>query len=681
MEASDPVHERAATALEKLKTGRPISPEEAFGLEAIVLPDQRPVVFIHNNVFDPVPMDIWSHLNTDEVHARLEPLFPSIGRIELPATPTIPYGGTGFVVGPNLLMTNRHVARLFADGLGTRITYHTGGSAIDFKREDGTPPTDTSAHVDVTGVLMIHPYWDMALLKVAALPASAKPLPLSILAPEGLVGRDVIVVGYPARDYRNALDVQDRVFQKKYGVKRMQPGKAQARERYTSFENLVDAMTHDSSTLGGNSGSALIDLQTGTVVGLHFAGEYLKANYGVPTYELARDQRVVDAAVNFQGRVEPTSAWGDSWLRAEHDGEPTESEMASQQPALTVQTLATQSPTSATATATYQFTIPGQVVVSVNVPRLAVIQPATAVDDSAEEKVPVMFPNLESRNGYQDNFLALENGVTIPMPQLTAAGKAAVAKLDDGSRNLNYQNFSVVMHKKRRLALFTAANVDWRPQMRAIKGKKPTRKELNGFTANESEDWVVDPRIPLEHQLPDYFYRKSAAFDRGHLVRRDDVAWGKTFKEMQKGNGDTFHMTNCSPQTPELNRSNLGDFNWGDLENMIQAQTQSEKVCVFSGPVLADEDLYFHGLLKSGVPVSVQIPTRFWKIIVANHAGRPAAFGFVLDQDLADVDLHEELIVPDAWKQYVRPIAEIEDYLNGLAKLTAFKGWDQYHAD
>ena len=42
-------------------------------------------------------------------------------------------------------------------------------------------------------------------------------------------------------------------------------------------------MTHDSSTLGGNSGSALIDVATGRVVGLHFAGRYLEANYAVPT--------------------------------------------------------------------------------------------------------------------------------------------------------------------------------------------------------------------------------------------------------------------------------------------------------------------------------------------------------------------------------------------------------------
>jgi V8-like Glu-specific endopeptidase len=43
-----------------------------------------------------------------------------------------------------------------------------------------------------------------------------------------------------------------------------------------SFEGVVKAMVHDSSTLGGNSGSAVIDTETGEVLALHFGGEYLR---------------------------------------------------------------------------------------------------------------------------------------------------------------------------------------------------------------------------------------------------------------------------------------------------------------------------------------------------------------------------------------------------------------------
>ena len=120
-------------------------------------------------------------------------------------------------------------------------------------------------------------------------------------------------MGYPARDDRNDLALQDRIFAHVYYVKRLQPGKVRRRDTCRSFGHDVSALTHDSSTLGGNSGSAVIDLKTGQVVGLHFAGEYLKANYAVPAYELARDSRVVDQGVNFAGSLPATTVWATYW--------------------------------------------------------------------------------------------------------------------------------------------------------------------------------------------------------------------------------------------------------------------------------------------------------------------------------------------------------------------------------
>ena len=67
----------------------------------------------------------------------------------------------------------------------------------------------------------------------------------------------------------------------------------------TKWKASLHATTHDASTIGGNSGSAVLDLTTGSVLALHFGGVYLKANYGVPTWELAQDKRVVDIGVNF----------------------------------------------------------------------------------------------------------------------------------------------------------------------------------------------------------------------------------------------------------------------------------------------------------------------------------------------------------------------------------------------
>ena len=182
--------------------------------------------------------------------------------------------------------------QIFAQGLGLTIPrYRRGGdAAIDFKRQVDTPEDDRSDYLSVRGVEMIHPYWDMALLQVDGL-RTDKMLRLSVLSPDQFVNRNIVAVGYPA-PLETTLRSRIRSSAASYYVNRLQPGVVRARAEVQSFDNRVNAMTHDASTLGGNSNSAIIDVDSGEVVALHFAGEYLKANYAVPMFELARDSRV-----------------------------------------------------------------------------------------------------------------------------------------------------------------------------------------------------------------------------------------------------------------------------------------------------------------------------------------------------------------------------------------------------
>ena len=312
----EPEHlEAIEFGLQKLAEDRhhEITSNEMFGLEAIVMRQNRPVVFVRGNSYDDLG-EPWSSLNGADVKARLSALFPLIGRIELPTSPILPYAGTGFVVGNGLVATNRHVAQIFSQGLGLTIRFRAGDAAIDFKRQVDTAEDDRSAYFNVRGVEMIHPYWDMALLRVDGLPTNEM-LRLSVRSPEELINRNIVAVGYPARDDRSDLALQDKIFSGIYNVKRLQPGVARASVNVQSFENLVNAMTHDASTLGGNSGSAIIDVGTGEVVSLHFAGEYLKANYAVPMYELARDPRIAPK-LNFDGSVAATRDFDPAWRAA-----------------------------------------------------------------------------------------------------------------------------------------------------------------------------------------------------------------------------------------------------------------------------------------------------------------------------------------------------------------------------
>jgi Trypsin-like peptidase domain len=298
-------------AAKKISTGDPLNPHEQFALEAIIIPDKRPAVDIIDGDYR-IIHPLWTSFNTGEIKAKIKKAIPSVGRVELPHHPLLPYGGTGFVVGQDLLMTNRHVAGIFSAGLGLRgLNFLPGREAgIDFLQEKGV----TTPHVlAVREVMMIHPYWDMALLRVEGLPSEHLPLALSLKHTEDLLGEDVAVIGYPAFDPRNDANVQNTVFGGVYDIKRLQPGKIGERRSVASFGKNVLAATHDSSTLGGNSGSVVLSAKTGQVVGLHFAGVYLDANYAVPSAELARDGRVIDAGVNFEDHPVPEPRVWDEW--------------------------------------------------------------------------------------------------------------------------------------------------------------------------------------------------------------------------------------------------------------------------------------------------------------------------------------------------------------------------------
>lgn len=313
--------EIAAESLDFLLKGRTddIDADRQDALEAIVMPYYRPVVDIAGGQMVTTQLGSkWRHLGSNQTRSIIESTFKSIGRIEIPHHPILPYAGTGFVVGKHpdgrgILMTNRHVAEIFSAGIGIQdLQFRSGQTvSIDFLREYGRD--DTSDTLAVEKVLMVHPYWDMALLQVVGLSEAREALKLSVVDPATLRNREVVTVGYPGYDPTGGFsyqNLQNRIFRGVYYVKRLQPGVLKIREEIKSYTEVVQAITHDCSTLGGNSGSAVLVLPQSlnepiTVVGLHFAGAYLHANYAVPAYDLATDSRVVDTGIKFFGQLPP----------------------------------------------------------------------------------------------------------------------------------------------------------------------------------------------------------------------------------------------------------------------------------------------------------------------------------------------------------------------------------------
>ena len=115
------------SAVAKIVSNEELTSHEQFALEAIIIPDKRPAVDIVKGDYN-IIHPLWLDFANDPIRSNLRKAIPSVGRIDLPGNPLqLPYAGTGFVVGAQLLMTNRHVAEIFCSGLGTRnITFRQG---------------------------------------------------------------------------------------------------------------------------------------------------------------------------------------------------------------------------------------------------------------------------------------------------------------------------------------------------------------------------------------------------------------------------------------------------------------------------------------------------------------------------------------------------------------------------
>lgn len=253
--------------------------EENPGLEKIVRRTGRPVLMVRNGTFELPSVDRWRG-PLEAARPHLERAIRSVGRVELRDNPEYDWAGTAWIVADNIAVTNAHVARIFGRHSGGAIVFRRGPAqrlmraSVDFRRESGS---DESLEIQVEEILYIAPDGDadpdIALLRLAS--GSAVPPPIHLSAVPHEIAQEVAVIGYPARDWDEDAGLQAQVFGSVYEVKRVAPGEV--------IDETGSALTfaHDCSTLGGNSGSVVLDLHTGQAIGLHYSGRSGKANYAV----------------------------------------------------------------------------------------------------------------------------------------------------------------------------------------------------------------------------------------------------------------------------------------------------------------------------------------------------------------------------------------------------------------
>lgn len=257
------------------------------GFEAIVKRIGRPPLLVRNDVVELQPLDDFP-AGTDVQIKGIEVFIPSVGRVEF-INHSMAWGGTGWVVDKkpdgHIILTNRHVAQIVAkrnaEGravfMRSPVTGVRYGAQVDFNEEVGATTANERVARAVEVVYLADDLAaDMALLKVKRADGATflMPDPIPLADHEAVDKELVALVGYPAFDPRNDADAMHQYFADLYDVKRFAPGlimKATAGA----------LLSHDCTSLGGNSGSMLISLEQKKAVGLHFAGTYGVSNSAV----------------------------------------------------------------------------------------------------------------------------------------------------------------------------------------------------------------------------------------------------------------------------------------------------------------------------------------------------------------------------------------------------------------
>jgi V8-like Glu-specific endopeptidase len=257
-------------------------------LEVIVNTDgSRPSFLIKDDKVDinSSPLGDWNGelaASADELKKTIR----CVGRININQR----HVGTGFLVGRNLILTNRHVLQAVTEDNNNSDNgpwIFKQGAHIDFGHEfraqESVNPRSLIRLI-YCGPQFIdrqhvnHQKLDLALIELE--PVEDDMVPLHILQWDDSTawvkeGKKIWTIGYPgdpgaAGIINYSASLLEKLFRSLYGFKRLAPGEIIS--KITADQPLT--ADHDATTLGGNSGSVVVVAGLETIAsGLHYGGE------------------------------------------------------------------------------------------------------------------------------------------------------------------------------------------------------------------------------------------------------------------------------------------------------------------------------------------------------------------------------------------------------------------------
>lgn len=220
--------------------------------------------------------------------------------------------------------------------------------------------------------------------------------------------------------------------------------------------------------------------------------------------------------------------------------------------------------------------------------------------------------------GYDPKFI--DNKTPIIPDLLSKEKQNTLPKINNKTKGpLHYTNLSVYLNTERKMAYFSAYNIDGG-------AKDDVVRDL---------DFIPDPRIPESEQLGDVFYdlrkgtgKSNQDFDKGHMAANNEMAWNPA---AQTKAYQTFFHTNACPQASILNKGL-----WKTLEAYFIKESNdavNARICVFSGPVLLPDDPPYVE------DKSYRLPLHFFKVVVFKYKDKFYCTGFIMSQKMALLEL------------------------------------------
>ncbi|MET4323598.1 serine protease [Bradyrhizobium sp. RT5a] len=245
-------------------------------LTTTLISESRPVYDFTDGKLTGPSSELWDRV-VEDGRTKIEAAAASVGYLRGGRPTGVPFDGTGFVIGRDLIATADFILRALTDAKEGPID----GPTIEFVLADniGDPASRVFRVTEVAAILPGDDKSNIAILRVPGLTgAGQRPIAVSD-NPKREDGALIGVIGYPAFDGRVPSDFMAILFRNTFGRKRLMAGRLTSKS-----ERQAGDIAHDASTIGGVGGGPILDMKTGEAIGVHFGGSFDatgKSNFGM----------------------------------------------------------------------------------------------------------------------------------------------------------------------------------------------------------------------------------------------------------------------------------------------------------------------------------------------------------------------------------------------------------------